>query len=60
MKISHNYYIEIENFDSQPLILKPFEVYTTLYGPQDLYSFSMRKVSLGYMLSDNNINKEIN
>lgn len=35
LKIGHNYFLEIENFESSPLILKPFEVYRKEYDAID-------------------------
>lgn len=59
LKIGHSYYLEIEDFDEEPLILKPFEVYKNTYEPIDLYSINMRRINLNSLLSNEKISKKI-
>lgn len=59
LKIGHNYFLEIENFDDQPLILKPFEVFNKEYDPIDLYSINMNRIDLNDLFSDNRIKKHL-
>ncbi len=44
--IGRNNYIEIEDFEDKPLILKPFEVYSKVYDPIDLYVTNMKRIEL--------------
>jgi hypothetical protein len=48
--VGRNYYIELEDFEDDPLILKPFEVYSKQYDPVDFYSVSMKRIKLNNML----------
>ena len=44
LKVGHNYYIELDNFEQNPLNLNPFEVYRKEYNPIDLYSINLNPV----------------
>lgn len=44
--VGRNYYIELENFEDNPLILKAYEAYANQYDPVDFYSVSMRRIKL--------------
>lgn len=59
LKIGHNYFLEIETFDDQPLILKPFEVFYKEYDPIDLYSYGMSRIDLNKLLSNEKIKKQL-
>src|SRR5690606_25674084 len=43
--------LEIEDFSSSPLILKPFEVYHKTYDPVTFYSEGMDMVKIDHLLS---------
>lgn len=59
LKIGHNYFVEIENFSEEPLILKPFEAYQKEYGPIDLYSINMNRIDLNGLFGNRKIKKRI-
>lgn len=59
LKVGHNYYVEVEDFSGEPLLLKPFEVYQKDYGPIDLYSINMSRIDLNDLLSNRKIKKRI-
>lgn len=59
LKIGHNYYLELENFENEPLIIKPFEVYTKKFDPILFYSASMNRINLDKLLSDKKVKKRI-
>lgn len=44
--VGRNYYIELENFEHDPMILKPYEVFSNQYDPVDFYGVSMRRIKL--------------
>lgn len=44
--LGHNYYLEIEDFEDAPLILKPFETHSKQYDPVDFYSASTMRIDL--------------
>lgn len=46
LKLGHNYYLELENFEDSPLVLEPFGTYSTQYDPVDFYSVSMTPIDL--------------
>ena len=48
--IGRNYYIELEDFEDAPLVLKPFEVFSKQYDPVDFYSVSMKRINLNNIL----------
>lgn len=59
LKLGHNYYVEIEDFEKNPLILKPFEAYHREYDPIDLYSINMNRINLNNLFSDKKIKEQI-
>ena len=44
--LGRNYYLEIEDFENAPLILKPFETYSKQYDPVEFYSASTKRIDL--------------
>ncbi|HPD82739.1 MAG: hypothetical protein R3D88_04505 [Alphaproteobacteria bacterium] len=59
LRIGHNYYIEIEDFEEAPLILKPFEVYKKEYDPIDFYSVNMRRIRMNQLFKDQKAKRQI-
>lgn len=59
LKIGHNYYLELENFEKKPLIIKPFEVYTKKFDPILFYSASMKRIKLDKLLDNKKVKKKI-
>lgn len=52
LEIEHGYFIELEEFDSDPLILKPFEAVRRRYDPIDHYSVNMRRIRMDPVLTN--------
>jgi hypothetical protein len=59
VKIAHSYYIEVEDFDTRPLILKPFETYHKEYGPIEFYSVNMNRIRLDNLLKNDSVRKTV-
>lgn len=59
LKVGHNYYIELDNFEQNPLNLNPFEVYRKEYNPIDLYSINLNPVSIDRLLHDKKVKKQL-
>ncbi|MBU9311655.1 hypothetical protein [Burkholderia multivorans] len=59
VKIGHSYYIEVEDFEDNPFILKPFEIYQKKYGPIEFYSVNMKTIKLDNLIKDESIRKTI-
>ena len=59
LQIGHNYFLEIEDFEDNPLILKPFEIYSKEYDPIDLYSIGMGRILLNDLLDKKTVKKRI-
>ena len=57
--VGRNYYIELENFEHEPKILKPYEVYSNQYDPVDFYSVSMRRNKLNELLDSKNVKSRL-
>ena len=49
LKLASNCFLILETLQANPLILKPFEVYTKKYDPVDFYSMSMKTLDLRKM-----------
>lgn len=59
LQVGHNYFIEIDDFESNPLILQPFEIFTREYDPIDLYSYGTGKILLNDLLEDKSAKQRI-
>ena len=59
LKVGHNYYIEIENLEETPLILKPFETFRNEYGPIEFYGINFNRINLNDLLNVRKVNKRL-
>jgi hypothetical protein len=59
LQIGPNIYLEIENFEKSPLILRPYEVYRKDYEPIEFYSVNLRRVEVNRLISDTRVRKRI-
>lgn len=59
LKIGENYYLELEDFENSPLILKPFEAYQKNFDAVICYSVSMKRISVNSLLKDNSVKKRM-
>lgn len=59
LKIGHNYYLELENFEDNPLIIKPFEVYNKNFDPILFYSESLSRIKLDKLLKNSKVKKKV-
>jgi hypothetical protein len=57
LSLASNCLLLLETLEEDPLILKPFEVYTKEYDPVDFYSMSMKTLDLKLMLKPKRRNK---
>lgn len=48
--LGHNYYVELEDREKDPIVLRPFETYSKQYDPIDFYSVDVRRIDLDGML----------
>ncbi len=59
LKVGHNYYLEIENLEGNPLVLKPYESLRKSYTRAYVYTSSTSLVSLRRLLNDVNVKKRV-
>lgn len=59
LQVGHNYFIEIDDFESDPLILRPFEIFSREYDPIDLYSYGTGRILLNDLLEDKSAKRQI-
>jgi len=59
LRVGANYYIELDDFEHEPKILKPYESYTNHYGPVDFYCVSMNRIKLNRLLSSKGVKKSL-
>lgn len=59
LKIGRNNFLILEDFENDPLILKPYEVHHKSFDPILFYSMGFKKVKLDTLLNDNKIKKSI-
>ncbi len=59
LRVGHNFYVEIDNFDDKPLVLKAFESWHKDYGTIEFYSVSLRRIELNDLFSSKRVKKRI-
>lgn len=59
LRLGHNYFVEVEDFEDAPLILRPFEVFNKDYDPIDLYSVGMGRILLNDLLGDESVKRQV-
>ncbi len=59
LRLGHNYYVEVDNFEDEPLILMPFEVFRKSYDPIDLYSVNTNRILLNELFEKKDIKRRI-
>jgi len=59
LRIGHNNYIEIEDMEQKPLVLRPFETYRKEFGPIEFYGVNDSRISLNHLLTNRAINKQL-
>jgi len=50
LRAGTNYYIEVENFETSPMVLGAFQTYRKEYGPIEFYSVNLKRISLRPLL----------
>ena len=59
LKIGNGLYLEIEKFESAPLIVRPFEVYQKAFDPVIFYSSNTDRVKIDRLLEDRRIKRYV-
>jgi hypothetical protein len=59
LKIGHNYYLELENLEEKPLVLRAFETHRKEFGPIEFYGISSDKIMLKGLLRDRRVKKRL-
>lgn len=59
LKVGHSYYIEVENFDDKPLILRPYETYNKEFGPIEFYGINTDKINMNSVLKEKKAKKQL-
>lgn len=59
LKVGHNFYVELEDHDETPLILKPYETYHKTMGEILFYSVNTNKIKIDKLLGDKKVKKRL-
>ncbi len=59
IKLGYSYFVEVDDFENEPLILKPFEVFKKEYDPIDFYSVSTNRINIDNLLNNDKVKKKI-
>jgi len=59
VRVGYSYYIELEDFETNPLTLKPFETYRKQFGPVEFYNVNMRRININKLLDSDRVRKAI-
>jgi len=59
LKLGHSYYITIEDFKDNPLIIQPFCVFQKEYDPIIMYSVNMDRIKLDKLLTNKSIKRDL-
>lgn len=59
LEVGHGYFIELEDFEAEPLILRPFEAVRRKYEPMDHYSVGMRRIRMDGLLGNPTVRRRL-
>jgi hypothetical protein len=59
LRVGANYYIELDDFEHEPKILKPYESFTSAYRPVDFYCTNMSRIKLNELLGSRKVKKQL-
>ena len=59
LRVGHNYFVEIEDFEDSPLVLRAFETWHKEYGPIEFYGINARRISMNPLFDDKRAKKRI-
>jgi hypothetical protein len=59
VRIGYSYYIKIEDFNDNPLIIEPFAVYKKEYEPIIQYTLSMDRFKIDSLITNKKVKKQI-
>lgn len=59
LEVGHGYFIELEDFEAEPLILRPFEAVRRKYAPLDHYSVGMRRIRMDALLGSPRVRRRL-
>lgn len=59
LRVGNCYYIEIDEFEDKPLIIKPFEAFFKEYGPIVYYDVGTKRILLDSLLKNDKIKKQL-
>jgi hypothetical protein len=59
LKLGHHCYVELENLEDKPLVLKAFETHQWHFGPLELYIVNLHKIDLNDLFGDAKVKKQL-
>lgn len=59
LRVGHNFYIEIEDFEDKPLVLRAFETWHKEYGPIEFYGINGKRIAMNSLFDDKRAQKRI-
>lgn len=59
LRVGHNFYVEIEDFQDKPLVLRAFETWHKEYGPIEFYGVSGKRIAMNSLFDDKRARKRI-
>lgn len=59
LRVGHNFFIEIEDFEDRPLVLRAFETWHKEYGPIEFYGINGRRIAMNLLFDDKRARKRI-
>lgn len=59
LRVGHSYYIEVDDLDEKPLVLKAYESFQKEYGPIQFYGINSNRMNLNALLKDQKVPKRL-
>ena len=59
LRLGYGYYLEIEDFEDEPLLLKPCETFRREFGPTEFYGVNDNKIDLNNLFSNRKTKKTL-
>ncbi len=59
LKLGYHCYVELENLEDNPLVLRAFETHQWHFGALELYSVNLHRIDINDLLGDSKVKKQL-
>jgi hypothetical protein len=59
LQIGHNFYMSVKDFKNEPLVIRPYEVWTTEFGPVEFYGSNLVRYDINTIIQRTDVRKRL-